>query len=223
MAVIGTFNGVSIITMPAEPGARQFELAQSDMNAMNSSPFTGASQMQAWPGSDQWSGTLTLPPLSAAQRAQWSAFLGETRGMLNAFLLAPPDYKAPQGVANHLSKPVVSGANNAMTTTLVTKGWRKKTVRLLMPGDYIQIGPTPTDQNVAGLCRLHQVLHQVDSDGSGNATLTLWPSLRETVTDGTVIVLKKPQGLFRLAENKRSMLTTETRSSTTTFHVMEAR
>jgi hypothetical protein len=61
-----------------------------------------------------------------------------------------------------------------------------------LPGDYIQIG-----------LRLHQITAQVNADASGNATLAIWPSLRETPAGGTAIALVNPVGVFRLSSNKR--------------------
>ena len=90
-----------------------------------------------------------------------------------------------------------------MATTLNISGCRPNTKRLLTPGDFIQIGATPSVATAPGLCRLHMVLEQADTDVSGGTTLTLWPTLRETVTDGTVIVVNNPEGLFRMAANKR--------------------
>ena len=223
MAVIGTYNGASIIAMPEEPGIRQFQLNYSNVNAMNQSPFTAASQVQAFPGGDMWSGDITFPPLDRDEAAGVSAFLAETQGMLNCFPLTPPNYVSPRGSVKGTSKPVVSGTNNAMVNTLTTRGWKKSTYGLLLPGDFLQIGVLPADPTQNGIIRLHQVMSPVNSDANGNATLNVWPTLREAVTDGTVLVLNNPCGLFRLATNKRSMLTTETRQATTTLSVMEAR
>jgi hypothetical protein len=61
-----------------------------------------------------------------------------------------------------------------------------------MPGDYIQVGN-----------RYYQVTAQVNASLLGKATISIWPSLRETPADGTQIVLVNPVGVFRLSSNKR--------------------
>jgi hypothetical protein len=51
--------------------------------------------------------------------------------------------------------------------------------------------------------RLHKVLKDVDSDSVGNATLDIFPRLRETVNYNTRINVQDPHGTFRLANNQR--------------------
>ena len=207
---IGTYNGAAILAFPSHPAPKSIELVMNDTVAMSRSPFTGSTQVQSWPGSDWWEANIALPKLQAADAAVWSAFLAECRGMLNVFYLSDPTYKGPQGTV--LGVPVVSGANNAMATQLATKGWTPNSFRLLLPGDYLQLGN-----------RLHKILDVVNSDASGNATITVWPSLREATTDGQAINLNNPRGLFRLAENRRSVLTDETRLSGVSVKAIEAR
>lgn len=210
MAVIGSFNGASILAFPTSPGLKQLQIEMNDTVSVSRSPFTGATQLQAWPGADFWTGELTLPQLTATDAATWTAFLGECRGMTNTFYLGHPLYRAPRGSAS--GAPLVSGVNQPMATTLNTKGWTASATALLLPGDRIQVG-----------YRLHVVLDQVNSDASGNAAVNIWPSIREATTDGEAITLNDPKGLFRLAENKRSILSTETRLSGVSFKLLEAR
>jgi hypothetical protein len=215
--VIGTYNGASILAFPTSPAPKQIELAMNDTNAMSRSPFTGSTRVQAWPGADWWDASIALPQLQAANAAVWSSFLAECRGMLNTFLLSDPAYSGPQGTVK--GAPVVSGVNNAMATTLNTRGWTPSSFRLLLPGDYLQLGSIASGVP----CRLFRVLDQVNSDANGNATITIWPSLREATTDGEAITFNKPAGLFRLAENRRSVLTDITKLSGISLKAIEAR
>jgi len=61
---------------------------------------------------------------------------------------------------------------------------------MLMTGDYLQIG-----------YRLYRVLQNVYADAFGNASISLWPNLRDQPADGTAIVTRNCKGLFRLASN----------------------
>jgi hypothetical protein len=211
MAVIGSYNGSSsILAFPSKPAPRQIELGMNDTNAIGRSPFTGQTQVQSWPGADMWDASIALPKLTAEDAAVWSAFLAETRGTLNVFFLSDPTYKGPRGTLK--GSPVVSGVNNAMATVLNTRGWTASLYRLLLPGDYLQLGN-----------RLHRVLDQVNSDGSGNATISIWPTLREATADGDAINFNNPKGLFRFVSNRRSVLTDETRLSGVTLKAIEAR
>ena len=223
MPILGTFNGASILVFPAKPDLRQVTLKTNDTNAVQRSPYTGSTQIQAWPGADWWSAEIALPQMTPVNAALWSGFLAECRGMLNVFLFGHPLFRKPQGKPK--GAPVVSGVNAAMATTLSTRGWKPNTNGHLLPGDYLQIGTTPTLATAGqpGLCRYHRVCEQVNSDGNGNATITVWPSLREATTDGEVIILNNPRGLFRLASNDSSMLSTETRLSSVSLQIVEAR
>jgi len=208
--VIGTYNNQSIIALPTNPAPRQIELGMNDANALSVSPFTGSTQVQAWPGADYWDADIALPKLLPQDAAVWSAFLAECRGMLNVFYLSDPSYKQPQG--NVSGVPVANGAQSPMATTLATKGWTPTTFGLLLPGDYLQVGN-----------RLHRVLEPVNSDVNGDATIVIWPSLRDAVTDGQTIILDNPQGLFRLASNRRSLTSDYTLLTATSFKAVEAR
>ncbi len=63
----------------------------------------------------------------------------------------------------------------------------------------------------------------VNSDSGGNATLTVWPSIRETPADATPIVLAQPKGLFRLKANRRTIQWSPGRLTTLSFQCVEAR
>ncbi len=211
MSVIGSFNGQSILALPSRPGLRQINLIKNDTVPSNTSPFTRTTQVLQWPGGDWWAAELTMPQLQRTDARTWSAFLGECRGSLNCFYVGDPLRQSPAGVAKGI--PVVAGLNAGMSNQLLTRGWKPNVFRQLLPGDLLQIG-----------YRLHEVLDQVDSDAGGNATVQIWPSIREAATDGEAITLKKPAGLFRLARNQRNVMTDYTRlSAVSGLQLVEAR
>ena len=108
------------------------------------------------------------------------------------FAFTIPNATTPLGVAD--GAPVcatVAGTNNATSaTSLVTSGWTPNVFGQLMPGDYLNIG-----------FRLYVVCEQVNSDANGNATISIWPSLRESPAAGTQIFLNNTGVLLRLAQN----------------------
>jgi hypothetical protein len=203
-------NSVNLVAMPLHPGLRSVEFTIKDTVAVSTSIFTGQTQVQQWPGADMLSGTFTLPLMSRANAANWIAFLMQLRGMSYAFQLADPFGSTPLG--NPLGTPVATTANAAMSQVLVTSGWQASTTGLLLPGDYIQIG-----------YRLHRVLDTVDSDSSGNATFSIWPSLREAIGTATSIVTTGTKGLFRLSNNSRKFSFDVTRLTTMSFQFQEWR
>ena len=209
--IIGTFNSWNIIAIPSSPAWKQLDFTAHDSVGMTQSPFTMQSQTQYWAGGDFWKVNASLPSMSNANADAWVAFLLECRGQLNVFQLGDTSKTKPSGRPQ--GTPVVSGTNTATSTMLNTRGWKASTNRLLMPRDYIQIG-----------YRLYNVISApVNSDSSGNATITIWPSLREQVTDGTAITTTNCKGLFRLASNDREYTFRETKTVGLSFHALEAR
>jgi hypothetical protein len=214
MSITGTFNGASIVALPTSPGLRSVEFSLNDGVSTVTSPYTGQTQTQVWPGADSISGTITLPTMTQEQADNWIAFLMELRGMANCFLIGDPMKTTPRGHVQGF--PVVSmtttGTNAVGSTTLYTRGWTPNQYRLLLPNDCMQIG-----------YRLHRVLDVVDSDEYGNAQINIWPSIRDVLTDGEAITLNNPQGLFRLATNKRTWSSDYTQLTNLSFQILEFR
>lgn len=154
------------------------------------SPFTLEEQSFKWPG-EQWSADISLPPMTRRDAAQWYAFLASCEGSYGYFLLGDPSGKNPQGVGT--GTPLADGLND-IGNTLNTKGWTPNIVGILKAGDYVQVG---TGQQA----RLHMQVEDVDSDGSGEAILSLQPALRYAVTDNTPLTVVNAKGVFRLSDN----------------------
>jgi hypothetical protein len=209
------FNGWNIVPMPAAPVPRQIDFGVFDSVGETQSPFTLWSQFQPWPGADWWTMNVSLPSMSQANANVWIAWLMELRGKTNVFQIGDPSGAVACGAP--MGNPVMdcsAPANNLpMSTTLYTRGWMPNRSRLLLPGDYLQIG-----------YRLHKVLTaQVASDGNGDAQINIWPSIREQPTDGEQVIVSKTTGLFRLAENERGWTARETRLVGLSFKCVEAR
>lgn len=193
-----TFNGWNIIPMPPKPAPRQIDFGISDSVGESVSPFTRQSQVQLFPGADWWTLNVSMPMMKRPWANEWIAWLAELRGKYNVFQIGDPSGATPLGTPQ--GAPVVDSADSAgynltTSTTLYTRGWKPSTLRLLLPGDYLQIG-----------YRLHFVsgVAAVNSDATGKANFSIWPSIREYPTDGEPIILHNTTGLFRLATNTRN-------------------
>jgi hypothetical protein len=191
MSIIGTFNGASIIALPSDtlptvPAPSSIEWSPQEVVSVNTSPFTGQTQTYDWQAS-WWEGQVSFPPMNRWASDAWSAFILSLRGQTNVFLMGDPKANLPKGAA--MGTPVVAGAGQT-GYQLVTRGWTANQTSLLIAGDYIQIG-----------YRLYKVLSNASSDGSGNATLAVWPNLRDQPADGTTIITRNCKGLFRLKAN----------------------
>jgi hypothetical protein len=207
-------QSVKLVSVPSAPGFKLLEYSASDSVATVSSVFTGQLQAQEWPGADLWSWTVTMPKLTAEQADDWISSLLQLRGMANAFQLVDPMHATPRGTVDGtpLIDNAVTGGNAAMSQTLGTKGWTASAAGVLKRGDQIQIG-----------YRLHKILDDVNANVSGEATVSIWPSLREVPTDGGTIITANPAGLFRLATNKRTWSAEPSRLTSLSFPVQEYR
>jgi hypothetical protein len=207
-------NTYNLCAMPSKPGGVSMEIAMNDAVAVNTSPFTRQEQTQIWAGGDFWDASIELPPMKRAVSAPWEGFLAELRGRLNVFQAGDQRVTGPLGTGKGI--PVVDSSNPAnnlpMTWTLKTRGWMASQYRLLMPGDYFQIG-----------YRLHKVCAQVNSDATGAAAVTIFPSIRETPADATPLVLESPKGLWRLASNRRALQASPTRLTGLSLKFVEAK
>lgn len=183
-----SFNGWNIISMPSAPSPRSIEWSANDIVGANINPFTGGQQMYDW-GAAWLEAQVNLPPLTNDQAQQWIAFVMQAQGMANVFQFGDPlttTLKEASGT------PVVHGANQT-GRSLVTSGWDNTGDNYsLAPGDWIQIG-----------YRLYRSLTWQTPDGSGIATLDIWPPLRESPANNDAITIADTKGLFRLASNQR--------------------
>jgi hypothetical protein len=207
-------NSVTLIATPASPAPKAVQFTVIDAVGSVTSTFTGQVQTFQWPGADMWKGTITLPPLQQSDADNWISFLMELRGMANAFQIGDPLKATPRGTPSGapVTNNSVSWGNAAGSQQLGTSGWTINAQNLLLPGDYIQVG-----------YRLHRVLDTVDADENGNATITVWPSLREQPTNAETIITTGAQGLFRLATNKRVWSADETLLTSISFQIQEYR
>lgn len=110
--------------------------------------------------------------------------------------------------------PFVNGASQT-GASLVIDGASPDEVGYLLPGDYIQLGSGAT-------ATLHKVLEQVDTDSSGNATLTLWPHIRTAPADNAAVTIGNTVGRWRLASKESSWSVNEASIYGISFTAMEA-
>jgi len=179
------------LDFPTITGVDSIKMMASDIVGMNISPFSGAQQVYRYTG-QFWSADIALPPMKREKAEYWISFFLKLNGSYGTFLMGDPLGATARGVAT--GTPVINGASQT-GGSLVTDGWTPGTTGILKAGDYIQLGSGATS-------RLHKVLDDVDSDGSGNATLQIWPDLRESPSDNATITVTNPKGVFRLTSTQ---------------------
>ncbi len=178
------------LSLPAKPGVKAIRWREMTKVGVSVSPFTFQRQVQRGQG-QAWAADITLPVIrDPAVRAEWQAFVLAMNGSQGYFAMGDPDNFGPRGVAT--GSPVVSGAGQIGPALLVS-GWTVSTPGILKKGDCIGLGSGSS-------ARLHKVLEDADSDGSGNATLSLWPRVVVSPANGSAIELDNPQSMFWLPD-----------------------
>ena len=155
------------------------------------SPFTGSQQVQSHQGK-WWEFEASLKPMTRASAEEWISFMISLNGMQGTFLLGDPLGTTARGIGT--GTPLVKGASQT-GSSLITDGWTASQTGILKAGDYIQLGAGSSS-------KLYKVLADANSDGSGNATFDIFPSINTAVADNSAITVASPKGLFRLASNE---------------------
>jgi hypothetical protein len=172
------------LTPPTTP--KPTRVTWSEINLIGSavSQFTLIRQVYDWAGGS-WRVDVEFDPLERVDAAPWIAFLSSLRGGYGTFYFGSTLCASPLGTG--AGSPKVNAASQT-GFTLVTDGWTASSA-VLKAGDFISID----------YC-LYRNEKDVSADGSGNATLDIWPALRGHADNATITVTN-PVGTFRLAEN----------------------
>jgi hypothetical protein len=127
-------------------------------------------------GGHAWQISLYYSTLTRDQFAALWAFLNKQGGQAGIFTWQPSTPFATRGTGN--GSPFVSGAGQT-GTTLTTDGWANSET-VAKAGDWFTIG---------GDTKVYQLTADVVSNGSGDATMEFYPSLRLTPVDQSPIDL----------------------------------
>lgn len=179
------------VSFPASIGFANLNIRARTVVGVNASPFTGQQQVYRHQG-QWWEAEVSLPPMKRADAEQAIAFLLKMNGQYGTFLLGDKANPSTRGVGT--GTPLVNGASQT-GDELITDGWTVSTTGILKAGDWIQLGSGSTT-------RLYKVLDDVNSDGSGNATINIFPNLRSSPDDDAAITVSNTQGLWRLVSNE---------------------
>jgi hypothetical protein len=207
MSQIGLVNGFPLLAMPITPGQRQVDWTMQNIVGADPNPFTGKQQIQNW-SSGWWEAVITMPPMPRSLAAQWIAFMAQCSGQNGVFYFGDGLGTKPLGSAQ--GNPVTAGSFQA-PYKLTSKGWSAKQFALLSPGDWLQVG-----------YRLFQCMDQPSSDGAGNASFAIWPQWKEIPANGTPIVTKNAQGLFRMKNNSLRYSVSYNKTYSMSFEIREA-
>ena len=177
------------VDWPSSISVNGLDILPRDTIDRNESPFTLSEEVYDW-GGEMWTIDGTLPKMDRAKSAAFKGFLLNLKGRKNPFLFPVPEPE-PLGVAT--GTPLVNGAGQT-GNVLDTQGWTPDVTGILKTADWLNLG-------TAASTRLYMVTADVDSDGSGNASIPLWPSLRSSPSDSAAVTVHDCKGLFRLTKN----------------------
>ena len=197
--------------LPTHTGIMSVEMRAVNAVAYSRSPFTYAGQAHAYAG-QMWQADINLPPMHEDDAEQWVAWLISLRGQLGTFLFGVPSRATPRGSA--AGSPLVAGSGQT-GGTLNIDGADADQATFLKAGDYIQLGTGASST-------LHKVLVDAATDGSGSASLELWPHMRSAPTNNSSVVISSAKGLFRLASNEQAWSVDHARVYGISFGAMEA-
>ncbi len=178
------------ITLPG-PNPARIRWLPVNVVGVSESEFTLEQEVFEWPGK-ALTCEVTMPRMVKAQAAEFAAALLSLNGRAGTFLLGDPLRVTPRGSA--AGTPVVDGSHDAGSKTLAVRGWTPSQTGVLQRLDCVQVG-SGTSQ------RFHYVLVDADADGIGKVTLDIWPTLRESLSDGAAIVTSDCKGVFMLASD----------------------
>lgn len=194
------------ITYPLDVPLEEFaqvDVEPVDVNALQISTFTGQERLQTFEG-DYWKVTLRYRDLDRDLGRPVQGFVQALRKSFGTFVVRYPGYGTSRGqAATVLSSPLVNGDGQAGNRVLNVKSAPASVSNWLVVGDVIQVGPDTRPH-------WHTVLSDVTTDSSGNATIDIWPAVRNTTVNNDIIVTETPRGLCRLLDTVNTRITTPT-------------
>jgi len=182
------------LSLPTSIGIAQIELRATNAVAVSRSPFTFSTQVHAYSG-QSWQADVTLPSIRRDLAEEWVAWLISLKGQLGTFYLGDPNAVTPRGSARNTDTILVNGATSSGNTLAIDSAPASQT-GYLKAGDYMQVGTGTSRQ-------LFKVLADVNTNGSGQATVDIWPDVRTTIANNSAVTVENTKGIFRLASNEQ--------------------
>lgn len=154
-----------------------------------SSPFTGQVQTVVLPGA-KWRARLSFETLSIDQQRVLAGFLAAQQGPAGTFTYSPPHAKTPQGAPG--AGPFTVNGGGQTGTVLSVAGFPLSTTGVLKAGDFLSFGQ-----------ELKMVRADVNSNGSGVASIGITPAIRTSPGNGATVTIPGAVGLFRLVDDQQ--------------------
>ena len=180
---------MSLVTFPDYTKiSAPLDITRASSTSSSRSPYTFRNQVAAHAGK-QWFASVSIVPMTETELRAFDEFFSNLNGSENTFLMGPR--RTLGGVGGTI---LVNGAAET-GAAIDVDGMTLSATGILLGGDYCSIDN-----------RLYNTKAQMDADGSGVGSLTIWPSIRVAPADNTPVVTVNPMGEFRLVQGSAPSL-----------------
>ena len=162
-------------TFPSSPAPSSVSIS-SNQNTIVSITSSGRRQARQIDG-QRFRLTAKFPVMSRTEFAPILAFIVKQRSQVESFQFVPPTLDDSLGVASGVIS--VNGAILAGVTSVAIDGMANSTNGVFKAGDFFRF---------TGQTKVYMVMADVNSNGSGQGTLTFEPPLRTNVSDNAVLI-----------------------------------
>ena len=125
--------------------------------------------------------TVSMPPMNQDNAMDIFAFLQKQKGSFESFQIKIPLQN--RGAEKSSTAVKVVGSHSATDSTIALDGFSASTSGVLKAGDLIKF---------AGHTKVYMVQSDIDSDGSGAATVLIEPGIVTTLADNEVVTMNQP-------------------------------
>jgi hypothetical protein len=178
------------INLPSTPGFTVSRFGLETNTQRFESPLTKSVQRMLLGGA-RWTATYSLPAMNRDQAAVWQSFFLQLEGSANTFNAYDSDARFPRGVAT--GTPLVMGGSQT-GSSLIIDGCTANITNWIMAGDYFAVNS-----------ELKMVTANANTNGSGQATISFKPALRESPADNAPLTFDTPTCEMVLADDMQAM------------------
>jgi hypothetical protein len=179
------------IDFPSAITVSSLRITPRNAVSRNMSKFSFVEQVYDF-GGEMWSVEGTLPLMNRDTAESYMSFVFKLKGRFGTFLFPLPT-SISQARGAWGGTPQVDGGGQT-GDTLDVKGLPNSVTGVVKAGDYINLGSGANT-------KLHKVLDDADSNGSGEATLNIWPSLRVSPNDSDSVIYQNVKLLCRMTDD----------------------
>ena len=164
---------------PTDPKFRAINFQDNRPSLVNQTLSGHKSARQI--GAQYFSFTVQMPPLTQEDAQSIFAFLQKQKGAYENFTIQYP--LTNLGADKSQTDIVVNGIHASQDATIAMDGFTASTTGILKAGDMIKF---------ANHTKVYMVQDDVDSNASGEATISISPNLVAGLADNTAVTVNQP-------------------------------